>query len=31
MSIYVCNLPYEVTEADLKSVFAEYGFAIAAP
>ncbi len=25
MSIYVGNLSYEVTEADLKSVFAEYG------
>ena len=25
MSIYVGNLPYEVTEDDLKSVFAEYG------
>lgn len=25
MSIYVGNLSYEVTEADLNSVFAEYG------
>ncbi|MEB3283022.1 MAG: RNA-binding protein [Lyngbya sp.] len=25
MSIYVGNLSYEVTEEDLKSVFAEYG------
>ncbi|NJO40489.1 MAG: RNA-binding protein [Cyanobacteria bacterium CRU_2_1] len=25
MSIYVGNLSYEVTEADLSSVFAEYG------
>ncbi len=25
MSIYVGNLSYEVTEADLKSVFEEYG------
>ncbi len=25
MSIYIGNLPYEVTEADLSSVFAEYG------
>lgn len=25
MSIYVGNLSYEVTEADLKEVFAEYG------
>ncbi|HAC62602.1 MAG TPA: RNA-binding protein [Cyanothece sp. UBA12306] len=25
MSIYVGNLAYEVTEADLNSVFAEYG------
>jgi len=25
MSIYVGNLPYEVTEADLSAVFAEYG------
>lgn len=25
MSIYVGNLAYEVTEEDLKSVFAEYG------
>lgn len=27
MSIYVGNLSYEVTEADLTSVFAEYGSA----
>jgi RNA recognition motif-containing protein len=25
MSIYVGNLPYEVTDADLSAVFAEYG------
>lgn len=25
MSIYVGNLPYEVSEADLSAVFAEYG------
>ncbi|NJL02401.1 MAG: RNA-binding protein [Spirulinaceae cyanobacterium SM2_1_0] len=25
MSIYVGNLPYEVTEADLSAVFADYG------
>lgn len=25
MSIYVGNLPYEVTEADVKEAFAEYG------
>lgn len=25
MSIYVGNLPYEVTEADLRSAFSEYG------
>jgi RNA recognition motif-containing protein len=25
MSIFVGNLPYEVTEADLKDVFADYG------